>query len=297
MAVFLITGADGQLGSELKEISKGYYGYDFVFTDVKELDITDAESTAKFISDIKPDWIINCAAYNLVDMAESEPDKAMLINSRAVSHIAEAISGTLCRLIHFSTDYVFGGSGNTPYAETAPVNPAGAYARSKYEGEKAALKHNDTMVVRTSWLYSTHGNNFMKTILSKARETGDLRVVFDQTGTPTWAFDLATAIMHIASGVIRNQLAFSAGIYNYSNEGVCTWYDFAREIVLEAGIECSITPVLSREYHAPAVRPAYSVLNKLKIRETYNIEIPHWRTSLRNCIGKLNKSDNGKAVG
>jgi len=287
MAIFLITGANGQLGCELKDISKGFYGYDFVFTDVSELDLTDAAATKAFIEDLKPDWIINCAAYNFVDRAESEPALAQLVNTTAVANITDAISGSACRFIHFSTDYVFGGSGNIPFSETSPVNPQGVYARSKLEGEKAALKHKDTMVIRTSWLYSVYGSNFLKTIIAKGGETGNLRVVFDQTGSPTWAFDLATAVMTIASGVIRNQLAFSAGIYHYSNEGVCSWYDFAKEIVLEAGIECSIAPVLSREYVTPASRPAYSVLNKQKIRETYGIEIPHWRSSLTKCISKI----------
>ena len=284
MAVILVTGSGGQLGSEIKAASANYYGYDFIFTDIDSLDISSPEQTLSFISHNSPDWIINCAAYNFVDKAESEPEKALTVNAGAVRNLAEAVKGSAARLIHISSDYVFDGKSNVPYREDAETNPQGAYARSKLEGEKAALVHNGTMVIRTAWLYSSYGDNFVKTILSKAKGNDSLKVVYDQTGTPTYAADLAETILNIVSGVIRNRIAFTAGIYHYSNEGVCSWYDLAVEIVKEAGLDCRIIPILSSEYPSKVNRPAYSVLDKSKIKETYNIDIPHWRDSLRRCI-------------
>ena len=287
MAVILITGAGGQLGNELKAASKSYYGYDFIFTDIDTLDITDSERIAEYIRNTRPDWIINCAAYNLVDKAESEPEKAMLVNEKAVKNISEVIKGSECRFIHFSTDYVFNGSSNIPYDENSVPDPLSIYGRSKLAGEKAAMIHNGTIIVRTSWLYSSFGANFVKTILAKAKENESLKVVFDQTGTPTYAADLAEAVMKIVAGVIRNQIAFITGIYHYSNEGVCSWYDFAAAIVEEAGLTCKIIPILSKDYRTAARRPFYSVLEKSKIKENYNLNIPHWRSGLQKCIKLL----------
>jgi dTDP-4-dehydrorhamnose reductase len=287
MAVILITGANGQLGSELKSVSKSYYGYDFIFTDIEELDLTDPGQVSLFIKKNEPDWIVNCAAYNLVDKAETENEKAMLVNSTAVRNISESIKGSDCRFIHLSTDYVFSGNANVPYDENAVPDPQTSYGRSKLAGEKAAQMHNRSMIIRTSWLYSSYGANFVKTILSKAREKDSLRVVFDQTGTPTWAANLAEGIMNIVSSVIRNQVAFNAGIYHYSNEGVCSWYDFALAIVEEAGLNCKVNPILSNEFKSVAKRPSYSVLDKSKIKENYNLEIPHWRESLKKCIDQM----------
>jgi dTDP-4-dehydrorhamnose reductase len=284
MASILITGANGQLGNGLRDLSKQYYGYDFTFTDIDTLDITDAVATAEFIRNLRPDWIVNCAAYNLVDKAESEPEAALLINGYAVKNIAESIAGTDFKFIQVSTDYVYDGFSNVPYDENAAVSPQSAYGRSKHAGEKYALIHPGSMIIRTSWLYSSYGNNFVKTILRYGAERESLRVVFDQTGTPTYAADLAGAIMTIISGVIRNQFAFKAGVYNYSNEGVCTWYDFATEIIKEAGLACQVIPILSKDYQQSAKRPTYSVLDKNKIKENYNINIPHWRTSLVKCL-------------
>jgi len=287
MAVILITGSNGQLGNELKVVSENFYGYDFIFTDVDTLDITNYDSTSEYIKKTQPDWIINCAAYTLVDKAESEPDKAILINGIAVNNITEAIKGTECRFIHVSSDYVYDGKSNVPYNENVAVNPQSAYGRSKLEGEKYALRHHGSMVIRTSWLYSSFGNNFVKTILRSGAEKESLNVVFDQTGTPTYAADLAEAIMGIVSGVIRNQVAMNAGIYNYSNEGVCSWFDFATEIIREAGLSCKVLPVLSKEFKQIAQRPTYSVMDKSKIKENYGLIIPHWRTSLLKCIKLL----------
>lgn len=290
MATILVTGASGQLGSELKKVSKNYFGYEFIFTDIGDVDITDEKQTKSFIDEHRPDWIINCAAYNSVDKAESEPEKAMAVNSTAVANISASILGSECRFIHISSDYVFDGAANIPYNESSPVNPLSAYGRSKLAGEKNALRHHGSMVIRTSWLYSEYGSNFVKTILKNAREKGELRVVFDQTGTPTYAFGLASAIMKIVAGVIRNQIAFNAGIYHYSDEGVCSWYDFAVMAVAEAGIKCKITPVLSSEFSSAASRPAYSVMNKAKIRENYNVEIQHWVQGLKSCISNLKQT-------
>jgi dTDP-4-dehydrorhamnose reductase len=282
-----VTGSNGQLGNELKVAAKNYYGYQFIFTDIDTLDITDKVQTEKFISNAEPGWIINCAAYNFVDKAEKEQDKAMLINSIAVKNITDSINGKACRLIHISSDYVFDGNSNVPYNEGSVPNPLSVYGKSKLEGERAALLHFGSMVIRTSWLYSSFGENFVKTILSKGKGNSSLKVVFDQAGTPTYAADLANAIMTVISGVVRNKLALHAGIYNYSNEGICSRYDFATEIAKEAGLDSRIIPVLSKDYQSEARRPSYSVLDKTKIKETYNLEIPHWRTSLVKCIKML----------
>ena len=287
MAIILVTGSSGQLGSELKIVSKNYPGYEFIFTDIPELDITGKKEVKKFITKNRPAWIINCAAYNSVDKAETESEKAMLINSDAVSYISEAIKGSECKFIHISSDYVFDGKSNIPYNENSIPAPLGAYGSSKFEGEKAALTHHGSMIIRTSWLYSSFGSNFVKTILKKARENDSLKIVYDQTGTPTYAADLAEAIMNIVAGAIRNQISFNTGIYHYSNEGVCSWYDFASEIVKESGIKCQVYPILTKDYPAAAQRPFYSVLDKSKIKENYNLEIPHWRSSLQICIKLL----------
>ena len=211
----------------------------------------------------------------------------MLINGLAVKNLTETIRGSECRFIHISSDYVYDGKSNVPYNESSPVSPLSAYGRSKLAGERYALLHYGSMVIRTSWLYSSYGNNFVKTILRNAREKESLKVVFDQTGTPTYAADLAEAVMFIVSGVIKNHFALNAGIYNYSNEGACTWYDFATEIILEAGLKCNVSPVLSKEFRQDAERPAYSVMDKGKIKENYELSIPHWRKSLKRCLRLL----------
>lgn len=284
MPVILVTGANGQLGSELKEISRNYYGYDFIFVDIGTLDLTDTKQATEYIKSTKPNWIINCAAYNAVDQAETNPNPAMLVNAHVVRTMADAIKDTDCRLIHISTDYVYDGMSSVPYNENAAVGPLSAYGTSKLAGEKYALQHPASIIIRTSWLYSSFGNNFVKTILRHAREKESLNIVFDQTGTPTYAADLAAAIMHIVAGVIRNQLAFNSGIYNYSNEGVCTWYDFAIEIIREAGLKCNVKPVLSKDFRQVARRPSYSVMDKTKIKESFDLTIPYWRDSLLRCI-------------
>ncbi|HBC77187.1 MAG TPA: dTDP-4-dehydrorhamnose reductase [Bacteroidales bacterium] len=287
MAVILVTGASGQLGSEIKRSSKNYFGYEFIFTDADTFDITDGRKVREFIQNNSCDWVLNCAAYNFVEKAEADFEKAIQINSFAVKNLADSIRGTDTKLIHFSTDYVFDGNANIPYNEKSVTNPLSAYGKSKLEGEKSALQHTASMVIRTSWLYSEFGNNFVKSILNKGKVNEPLKIVFDQTGTPTYAADLADAVLLIISKVIRNQIAFNAGIYNYSNEGVCSWFDFATEIVQEAGLKCSVKPILSKEFPSAVKRPSYSVLDKSKIKENYEIEIPHWRTSLKKCIKQM----------
>jgi len=287
MAVILVTGSAGQLGNELKLSSKNYPGYEFIFTDIDTLDITDKEALNETFKKNDPDWIINCVAYNFVDKAETDQENAFRINSMAPRNLSEAIKGTDCKLIHVSTDYVFDGCSTSPYNEISVTNPQSVYGRSKLEGEKNALLHPYTMIIRTAWLYSSFGNNFVKTILRLAGQKESIGVVFDQTGTPTYAADLADAILTIISKVIRNQSVFSAGIYNFSNEGVCSWYDFATEILNEKGSNCRINPILSKDFPSAAKRPAYSVLDKSKIKETYGIEIPHWRTSMQRCMKLL----------
>lgn len=287
MAVILVTGSAGQLGNELRMASKNYSGYEFIFMDIDTLDITDREAVDKTIKDTCPDWIINCVAYNFVDKAETDIQNAIKVNTTGPGNISEAIKGSDCKFIHVSTDYVFDGSSTNPYNENSITNPQSVYGRSKLDGEKKALQHPYTMIIRTAWLYSSFGNNFVKTILKNAKVKDSLRVVFDQTGTPTYAADLAEVILAIISKVVRNQLIFNAGIYHYSNEGVCSWYDFATEIVREANLNCLISPILSKEFQSAARRPAYSVLDKTKIKETYGIEIPHWRSSMLRCMKLL----------
>jgi dTDP-4-dehydrorhamnose reductase len=289
MAIILVTGSEGQLGKEIKARSKNYSGYEFIFTDIDSLDITDGKKVIEFISRNYCDWIINCAAYNFVEKAETDNENALQINGLAVKNLVESIKGTDSRLIHFSTDYVFDGKANIPYDEKAVTNPLSAYGRSKLEGEKYALQHFASMIIRTSWLYSEFGNNFVKSILSKGKVNETLNVVFDQTGTPTYAADLADAVLLIISKVIRNQIAFNAGLYHYSNEGVCSWYDFATEIINESGIECKVNPILTKDFGSAVQRPVYSVLDKSKIKDNYGIEIPHWRTSLRRCLKQLHR--------
>jgi len=290
MTTILVTGASGQLGSEIRERAGRFSGYNFVFTDIDKLDITDARSTASFITELSPSWIINCAAYTAVDKAEDEEDKATLINGKGVENIVSALTGSDCRLIHISTDYIFDGNSPVPYSENDTPSPASAYGRSKLAGEKAAICWPQTMIIRTSWLYSSYGNNFVKTILGKAGSSQSINVVFDQAGSPTYAADLASAILEIISGIIQNRHNFIPGIFNYSNEGVCSWYDIANEIVIAAGSECKVIPVRSSAYPSKVKRPAYSALDKTRIKENYSLTIPHWRASLNNCISKINRT-------
>lgn len=284
----LVTGGDGQLGSALKKLAGDYKDYIFTFIDVRDLDLTDSSAMAAFLGTHQPGILINCAAYTAVDKAESETDRAMAVNATAPGEIARICSETGIRLIHISTDYVFDGRSFIPYKETDPVNPVSVYAKSKLEGETRIQKqHVKGIIIRTSWLYSEYGQNFVKTILKKGKELGKLRVVYDQVGGPTYAGDLARVILDIMPEVVN---AGSMEVYHYANEGVISWYDFANAIIDISGINCILEPVETKAYPTPAARPSYSVFNKTKFKERFGIAIPYWRDSLKECIGNLMES-------
>lgn len=286
MNKILVTGANGQLGSEIKLQQQKLNNCQFIFTDIDELDLSNSDTVTRFITTEKPAFIVNCAAYTAVDKAESEPATASLINAQVPGTLAEAASQVNANFIHISTDFVFEGTGNIPLKETDTALPQSIYGKTKLAGEKAALAYSKGMVIRTSWLYSEHGHNFVKTILKYGAERDELKVVFDQVGTPTSAGDLAGAIIEIINQSIQ-QKAFHAGLYHYSNEGVCSWYDFAIAIKDAAHLPCKIHPIETSDYPLPAPRPAYSVMNKEKIKKTYSIDIPHWLKSLNNVISQL----------
>lgn len=281
----LVTGSDGQLGNELKVLAPAYPACEFIFTDVAELDITRERETAILVGSQKPAVIINCAAYTAVDKAEQEDNLAFLINSTAVGNLARAASQHDALLVHISTDYVFDGKGFKPYVEDDPTNPISLYARSKHAGEQQVHSFaKKAMIIRTSWLYSEFGNNFVKTMMKYGKERGQLNVVFDQTGTPTYARDLAKTILDI---VIKQPGLDGVEIFHYSNEGVTSWYDFAKAIMEISGISCAINPIETKDYPLPASRPFFSVFNKSKIKQRFQVEIPYWKDSLRECIARL----------
>ncbi len=285
MLNILITGANGQLGSEMRRLG-AVSPNRWIYTDVAELDITDREAVRAFVAREGVEVIVNCAAYTNVDRAEEDEATARLINCTAVENLAIAAREAGATLIHISTDYVFGGAGNTPRTEEMPTDPLGVYGRTKLAGEEAlAATGCRHLIFRTAWLYSEYGNNFLKTMLRLTAEKERLNVVFDQVGSPTYAGDLALAIFTI---VESGRYAGHEGIYHFSNEGVCSWYDFAVEIARAAGHDrCDIRPCHSSEFPSKVTRPAYSVLDKTKIKETFGIEIPHWRDSMRYCLKRL----------
>lgn len=289
MIRILVTGSNGQLGSELRDISCNFEGMDFVFVDLDNLDISDFNAVSDFFkSQPRFDFIVNAAAYTQVDKAENEPEKAKQVNSNAVGFLAEQARKSRTCFIHISTDYVFDGTKNTPYTENDFVNPVSVYGQSKIEGEMQLINSGATFyIIRTSWLYSSYGSNFVKTILRHAKEKDSLKVVFDQVGTPTYAADLAAAILSVIQQVVNNQFVVVSGVYHFSNEGVCSWYDFATELVHALALKTKIVPILSKEYPTPVKRPAYSVLDKQKLKLDFGIEIPHWRQSLKKCLLKL----------
>uniref|UniRef100_A0AB33JQA2 dTDP-4-dehydrorhamnose reductase n=1 Tax=Prevotella sp. GTC17262 TaxID=3236797 RepID=A0AB33JQA2_9BACT len=282
----LVTGSNGQLGNEIQLLECNYSQHRFFNTDVTELDITDAEAICHFVETNQIDGIINCAAYTAVDKAESNVELCTLLNETAPGYLAQAIEKRGGWLVQISTDYVFDGTQYTPYLPEDPTCPNSIYGRTKLAGEKAALKAcSKTMIIRTAWLYSTFGNNFVKTMIRLGQEKTELGVIYDQIGTPTYAHDLAVVIMiAIEQGIIP-------GIYHFSNEGVISWYDFTKAIQRIAGITtCHVKPLHTSEYPTPANRPHYSVLDKTKLKETYHIEIPYWEESLSDCIKKLNEN-------
>ncbi|MBD5244358.1 MAG: dTDP-4-dehydrorhamnose reductase [Barnesiella sp.] len=282
----LVTGANGQLGNCLRNAA-AKSADNYIFTDVAELDITDRDAVAHKVRDENINVIVNCAAYTNVDKAEDEPEFAELLNAGAVRNLAEAAKSTGATLIHVSTDYVFGGAaGNTPRTETEPVNPTGVYGLTKLHGEQAVEEAGcKAIIIRTAWLYSEYGRNFVKTMLSLTASKPELNVIFDQIGTPTYAQDLADTIFHI---IEHRKLDGNEGVYHYSNEGVCSWYDFTRHIADISGQkECKILPCHSDEFPSKVVRPPFSVLDKTKLKETFGIEIPYWTDSLAICINNL----------
>lgn len=279
----LVTGANGQLGNEMQVIAKENPQHTYYFTDVQELDICDKEAVRTYIAGKQIELIVNCAAYTAVDKAEDDPELAFRLNSEAPRELAAAAQACQAAMIQVSTDYVFDGTAHLPYTEDCDPCPDSVYGKTKLQGEYNVLNQCEkAVVIRTAWLYSAFGNNFVKTMIRLGKERDALGVVFDQIGTPTYANDLARAIFVIINkGVVR-------GVYHYSNEGVCSWYDFTLAIHRLAGItSCKVTPLHTAEYPAKANRPAYSVLDKTKIKTTFGIEIPHWEESLKRCLDKM----------
>jgi dTDP-4-dehydrorhamnose reductase len=279
----LVTGSNGQLGKELKQLESAYPQFDFIFLSREDLPIHHFELVRNYFKGYKPDYLINCAAYTAVDRAETEKDLAFQVNAEAVGVLAAICHENNTRLIHISTDYVFDGTANVPYNEDDHVNPQSVYGVSKLTGEKEALYFNpDTIIIRTSWVYSAYGKNFVKTMIRLMSEKDSLNIVNDQLGSPTYAADLADVILQII-----NSGNWIPGIYHFSNDGIISWYDFAVAIKEMAGLQCNLNPITTYQYPTPARRPAYSVLDKTKIKEKYGIGLKNWKDSLRICLDHI----------
>lgn len=284
MINILVTGSNGQLGNEMRKLESASPDFNFVFTDIAELDITSPDAIETMMKAENIAVIINCAAYTAVDKAETEPGLAYKINAAAPGYLADAAFKFNALLVHISTDYVFSGEGFRPYTENYSCDPRSTYGTTKLKGELAVIDSGCRhIIIRTSWLYSAFGNNFIKTVRKYGRERGHLNMIYDQIGTPTHAADLAQAILAIIPQYNENK----SNIYHFSNEGVCSWYDFALEILSQSGITCSVTPINTEDYPSLAVRPFYSVLNKSKIKHDFGIVIPHWKESLTRCLKEL----------
>lgn len=283
----VVTGANGQLGRSIRRLSVEHRELDFIFTDIDSLDIGNRDAVLAFAETHPVDFIVNCAAYTAVDKAEEEEEQCRRINTDAVAYLGEAAQHIGARILHVSTDYVFGGDSYMPYQENDLVSPTSVYGRTKLAGEKAlSAVCPDAIIVRTAWLYSEYGHNFMKTMLRLGAERPEIRVVNDQIGSPTYAGDLAEAILSLLEK--ERQGEQNSGIYHYTNEGVCSWYDFAHSIIRIAGLPAKVIPIPTREYPTAAKRPAYSVLSKEKIKREYHWVIPHWEDSLRKCLANMN---------
>ena len=284
MINILVTGSNGQLGSDIKELSTNY-PYNFFFTDRNTLDISNEKDIKNFIQSNNINTIINCAAYTAVDKAESDEINADRINHLAVKYLAQISKEKKIKLIHISTDYVFDGKNHKPYIETDVTNPNGVYGKTKLEGENTLIGINpiNSIIIRTSWVYSSFGANFVKTMLRLGDAKDELGVIFDQVGTPTYARDLAKAILDILPKIENEKVE----VYNYSNEGVLSWYDFAKEIMRMAKLDCKINPIESSAYPTPAQRPHFSLINKSKIKKEFGIAIPYWKDSLDECLRKM----------
>ncbi|PKQ68846.1 dTDP-4-dehydrorhamnose reductase [Labilibaculum manganireducens] len=282
----LVTGANGQLGSEINGLADSYSNLDFVFSDLPELDICNKEKLSQFVSENKIEAIINCAAYTAVDKAEEDFETAELVNATAVGNLVFVAEEQNLKLIHISTDYVFDGTAHFPYTEDYEVSPIGVYGATKRKGEEYVINsESESIVIRTSWLYSSFGNNFVKTMLRLGKERDELGVIFDQVGTPTYARDLAQACLEIFSK--EEKLDQKGKIYHFSNEGVASWYDFSKAIMEIGMVDCLVKPIETKDYPTPAQRPHYSVMNKAKIKADFGIEVPYWRDSLKECISRI----------
>jgi len=281
----LISGSNGQVGHALQTISSDNDNYNYVFLTREQLNLADESTIVKIFERYQPSWFVNCAAYTAVDKAENDQETAFAVNGESVGEIARQCNKYNTRLIHISTDYVFNGRGTKPYLEDEKTEPVNYYGYTKWIGEKLALENNPgaTVIIRTSWVYSYHGNNFVKTMLRLMKERSEIRVVSDQVGSPTYAFDLAEAILKIVSGDNHYQ----PGIYHFSNKGIISWYDFASAIRDMAGLSCRVQPISTEEYPTPARRPAYSAMNTDKISSTYHIMLKDWKESLKECLKHL----------
>ena len=284
----LIVGSNGQLGSEVRELAANYSKLVLVFKNSHELDICNFQALQDFIIDYKINVVVNCAAYTAVDKAEEDAEIAERVNSMGVANLVSALQTVNGKLIHISTDYVFDGNHFLPYKESDPVSPIGVYGETKRAGELAVINSDiDSIVIRTSWLYSSYGNNFVKTMLRLGNEKENLGVIFDQVGTPTYARDLAKTCLDILCGDSSVNISKNGNLYHFSNEGVTSWYDFAISIMELGGANCKVKPIQTKDYPTLAKRPQYSVLNKSKIKTDFKIEIPYWRDSLKDCIEKI----------
>jgi dTDP-4-dehydrorhamnose reductase len=288
MKNILVTGGNGQLGSSLRNISPSFHDFTFSFIDYEDLDLTDAVRVNEYFKSHPTDYIINCAAFTAVDQAESQPEEAFNVNAVIPLILAGIAVFYNIRVLHISTDYVYDGTLSLPHTENERPAPASVYGRSKLEGEKSLRDNRLAIIIRTSWLYGEFGKNFLKTVLRLGNERKELGIVFDQTGTPTYSGDLAQTLLEIIRFSESNK--FMPGTYNYSNEGVCSWFDFATEIMLLSSRNCHVKPIRTSEYPLPAKRPEYSVLDKSKIKRTFGIEIPHWKDSLSTALANLEKN-------
>jgi dTDP-4-dehydrorhamnose reductase len=289
MQHILVTGSYGQLGCEIRKISNQLSGYSFHFHDVDTLDITNPGSLEKFFNSHPIDYIVNCAGYTNVDQAEKEVQSAFEINGTGPANLAHQARLHSAKLIHISTDYVFDGSKRGPYTEDDMPNPQSVYGKSKMDGEKKVMREGENMIIRTSWLYSAYGNNFVKKMMQLTLERPSVRVVDDQVGSPTFAGDLAKGILSIIQRVSDNESIYQPGIYHYGNEGSCSWYNIAQAIVRFTGVQCEVIPIKTEEYPLPAKRPANSVLSTAKIRSQFNLSIPQWEESLSICMQIIQK--------
>lgn len=285
----LVTGSKGQLGSEIFKLSSKYHNLDFTFTDVDELDITNLSAIEELFSKNRFDFVINCAAYTAVDKAEEDVERAFQINHSAVDHLAKTVKKVGAVLVHVSTDYVFEGNAKEPYKSDDQVGPITQYGKSKLAGEQAIINSGAKyLIIRTAWLYSEYGSNFVKTMQRLVKERDSVNVVADQIGSPTWAFDLAEAILKAINVIILNRSFDKWGIYHFTNDGICSWYDFAVEIAKLSKLDFTkLHPISTKEYPTPAKRPYYSVLEKSKFVDTFGIELKSWKSSLQECIKRM----------